>query len=246
MSNQTARRPLQVHLFGTRKRVFAIGLVVLIGLVSFLYFVAIPRINVTGTGTVTAYPNEADLQFAVQTQNQSAVQAAAENAAIMTRVFTSLTSIGVDVSDIKTTSYSLSPTYDSVNYTKVVGYVAVNSVEVIVAGAENLSRVGKMIDAVIQAGVNQIDGITFTFNDTDYNTLQAQAYQKAVQDASSQASAIVSGLGGVIIGVAAVSTNYGYGILPQPLIYNGAKSSTPITSGTQQVTATVNITYLYV
>jgi uncharacterized protein YggE len=232
-----------------KKRIIALGLVGLVMLSSFLYFVVIPRVSVIGTGTVTAYPNEADLLFSVRTQNQSAANAAAENGAIMTNVFASLLALGVNKSDIKTTSYSLSPAYDSINYSQVVGYVAINSVEIIVNGTENLPIVGKIIDAVVEAGVNQVDGIIFTFTDSNYNTLRTLAYQKAVRDANSQASAIVSGLGGVIIGVASVSTNYGYGIVPQPIIYGGtsnAKPPTPINSGTQQVTATVNIVYLYV
>ena len=232
-----------------KKRMIALCLVGLVMLSSFLYFIVIPRVSVTGTGTVTAYPNEADLMFSVRTQNQSAASAAAENGAIMTNVFASLLALGVNKSEIKTTSYSLSPAYDSINYSKVVGYVAINSVEVIVNGTENLPIVGKIIDAVVEAGVNQVDGITFTFTDPNYNTLQTVAYQRAVHDAYSQASAIVTGLGGVIIGIASVSTNYGYGIVPQPITYGGTTETqppTPINSGPQQVTATVNIVYLYI
>ncbi len=225
-----------------------LGLVGIIVLASFLYFVAIPRISVTGTGTVTAYPNEADVMFSVRTQDSSAAKAAAENGVQATAVFASLGALGLNKSDIRTISYSLSPAYDSYNYSQVIGYVVVNSMEVIVIGTENLPIVGRIVDAVVQAGANQIDGITFTFTDPNYNTLRAEAYQKAVQDANSQASAIVTGLGGVILGVASVSTNYGYGIVPQPMPYSstsGAKQPTPINSGPQQVTATVNITYLY-
>jgi len=231
-----------------KKRTIAIGLVGLVVLSSFLYFVAIPRVTVTGAGIVTAYPDEADVSFSVRTQNQSAATAAAENGAIMSTVYASLYAVGVNNSEIKTTSYSLSPTYDSINYTKVVGYVAVNSVAVIVTGAENLPKVGSIVDAVVKAGVNEVDGISFTFTDPNYDKLRLEAYHKAVQDAYAQASAIVSGLGGVIIGVASVSTNYGYGIIPQPIVSGGAQKAelpTPINSGPQQVTATVNITYLY-
>ena len=92
-----------------KKRMIALCLVGLVMLSSFLYFVVIPRVSVTGTGTVTAYPNEADLMFSVRTQNQSAANAAAENGAIMTNVFASLLALGVNKSEIKTTSYSLSP-----------------------------------------------------------------------------------------------------------------------------------------
>jgi uncharacterized protein YggE len=231
-----------------KKRMIGIGLVGLIALASFLYFVAVPRISVTGTGTVTAYPDEADIMFSVRTQDSSAAKAAAENELKATAVFASLDALGVNKSDIRTISYSLSPAYDTYNFSEVVGYVAVNSMEVIVSGTENLPNVGRIIDAVVQAGANQIDGISFTFTDPNYNTVRTQAYHKAVQDANSQASAIVSGLGGVILGVASVSTNYGYGIVPQPLPYanpSGTTQPTPINSGLQQVTATVNITYFY-
>jgi len=231
-----------------KKRMIGLGLVGIIALASFLYFVAVPRISVTGTGTMTAYPDEADIMFSVRTQDSSAAKAAAENGVQATAVFASLAALGVNKSDIRTISYSLSPAYDSYNYSKAVGYVALNSMEVIVTGTENLPSVGKIVDAVVQAGANQVDGISFTFTDPNYNTLRTQAYQKAVQDANSQASAIVTGLGGIILGVASVSTNYGYGIVPQPIPYantSGTKQPTPIDSGPQQVTATVNITYLY-
>ena len=232
-----------------KKRSLALVLVGLIVLSSFLYFIAIPRITVTGSGTITMYPDEADLLFSVRTQDQSAVNAAAENGAIMNNVYAALSALGINESEVKTTSYSLSPAYDSINYSKVVGYVAVNSVEIVLTGSANLHSAGKIVDAVVKAGVNEVGGITFQFTDSNYNTLRAEAYQKAIQDAYSQASAIVSGLGGVIIGIASISTTYGYGITPpQPIAYGGTaaiKLPTPISSGLQQVTSTVNITYLY-
>ena len=232
-----------------KRRTIAVILVCLLGLSSFLYFVAIPRISVTGTGTVTLYPDEADLQFSVQTENQSALVAAAENGAIMNQVYAALTAVGVNKSEIQTSSYSLSPTYDPNNSGKLIGYVAVDSIQITVTGSGNLSSVGKIIDAVVKGGVNEVDGISFTFTGASYADLETEAYQKAIQDAHSQASAIVTGLGGVIIGVSSVSTNYQYPITPQPVANSGTTPTvppTPITPGPQQVTATVYITYLYI
>jgi len=232
-----------------KKRIIALSFIGLVVLSAFLYFVAIPRISVSGTGTVTTYPDEADLQFSVQTQNQSAVNAAAANGVIMTRVYAALFALGVNKSEIQTTSYSLSAVYDSVNSSKLVGYAVVNSVQITITGTENLPIVGEITDAVVKAGVNQVDGISFTFTDSNYNDLQNEAYQKAVHDAYSQASAIVSVFGGVIIGVESVSTNYVFPPTPQPIVYSGTvqtKLPTPITPGPQQVTSTVYITYLYI
>ena len=171
-----------------KKRRIAIGLVGLVVLASLLYFVVIPRVSVTGTGIVTAYPDEADLLFSVRTQNISAAHAAAENGVIMTAVYASLAAVGVNKSDIRTTSYSLSPAYDSYNYSKVVGFVAINSVEIVLTGIENLQNVGNIIDTVVNAGVNQVDQVSFAFTDPNYNTLRTQAYHRAVQDAHSPGS----------------------------------------------------------
>jgi len=215
---------------------------------SFLYFVAIPRISVTGTGTVNLYPDEANLQFSVQIENQSALIAAAENGAIMNQVYAALTAVDVNKSEVQTTSYSLSPNYDPNNSSKLIGYIAIDSIQITITGSGNLFSIGKIIDAVVKAGVNEVNGIAFTFTDPTYATLQTEAYQKAVQNAYSQASGVVTGLGGVIIGVASVSTNYQYPITPQPIVYSGTTATmppTPITPGPQQVVATVYITYLY-
>ena len=117
-----------------KKRTIAVSLVALVAVSSFLYLVVIPRVSVSGTGTVTAYPDEADLFLSVRTQNQTAANAAADNGRIMDNVYASLSSIGLNKSEIKTISYSLSPTYDPYNYSKLTGFVALNSVEIVVTG----------------------------------------------------------------------------------------------------------------
>ncbi len=207
-----------------------------------------PRISVTGTGTMTAYPDEADIMFSVRTQDSSAAKAAAENGVQATAVFASLAALGVNKSDIRTISYSLSPAYDSYNYSQVVGYVAVNSMEVIVTGTETLPNVGKIVDAVVQAGANQVDGISFTFTDPNYNTLANPGVSE----------------GGSGRKLTSISDSYWvrwsnprrrFSIdqlrlrdrpsTPSHANTGGAKQPTPINSGPQQVTATVNITYLY-
>jgi len=56
-----------------KKRMIGIGLVTRLALASFLYF-AIPRISVIGTGTVTAYPDEADIMFSIRSQDTLATR----------------------------------------------------------------------------------------------------------------------------------------------------------------------------
>jgi hypothetical protein len=181
----------------------------------------------------------------------------------MNSVLAGLAAEGIGKDAINTVGYSLSPIYNqTTDYCKgdvcpfpptpvgvtlgaVIGYEVVQSLQVTVT---DLTNVGGVLDKIVQAGVNQIDWISFTFRDATYNSLRAQAYQKAVQDASGQAQAIVSALNGIIIGVASASTNY---MGPVPYAEKVSVGSTTPTvpvvpSGTIEVTATVNITYLYI
>ena len=231
------------------RRMIAIGLIVLV-VVSGVVFFAMPRIDVTGTGTVNAYPDEAQLSFTIQTQDASAANAAARNGASTSGVLDALRALGVKTGNgssyVKLTGYSLGPVYDPNNYTKIVGYQATTSLEVVVTGGD-LTTVGSILDAIVRAGVNQIDSVTFTFTDAIYSPLRAQAYSKAVQDASNQAYAIVGSIGGLMLGPVSASTSYQYPtpIYMQNVAISGPNAKTPLPVGNEQVTASVDITYLY-
>ena len=107
-----------------------------------------------------------------------------------------------------------------------------------------MNSIGKVLDAATGAGANEIDGISFTFTSGTYANLQQQALAKAIQDASGQAQTMAAALGVHITGVVSVSPAYVY----QPYInskVNTAASgaSTPIQTGTLQVTVNVQIVY---
>jgi uncharacterized protein YggE len=242
-----------------RKRLIAVGLTAVIVLSAFLYYVAIPRISVSGTGTVSAFPDQAQISFTVQTRDASAANAVSEGAAIMDRVLAGLAEVEIGKDMITTSGYSLNPIYNRTDYYckegycptptttgVIIGYEVVQSLQVTIA---DITSVGRVLDKIVQAGVNQIDWIGFSFKDQLYNNLRAQAYQKAVQDAHGQAQAIVGALGGIIIGVASASTNYWGPIYAEEKrdVSGGTTPSVPVVpSGTITVTAMVNIVYLYI
>jgi uncharacterized protein YggE len=241
-----------------RKQIIAIGLVTVAVLGIFLYYVAIPRISVSGTGTASATPDQAQIAFTVRVQDALAANAVGEQAAIVDRVLAALTAMGIAKEAITTNTYSLSPVYNQTDCKEVycprptttgeiVGYEVVQSIQVTV---DDLPRIGSVLDMIVQAGVTQIDYIGFSFKDATYNSLRAQAYKKAVDNAHGQADAIVGALGGFVIGIASASTNY-WG--PLYLLEKGNATggstvppSTPVVpSGSITVTAQVNIVYLY-
>jgi uncharacterized protein YggE len=245
-----------------RKSVIAISLVAIVVLGVFLYYFAVPRISVSGTGTVNATPDQGQIAFTVRIQDVLAANAVSKQAAIMDRVLAGLTEQGIAKEAITTSAYSLNPVYNQTEYCKegycvpvpvptttsgkIIGYEVIQSIQVTV---DDLPRVGNVIDKIVQAGVSQIDYIGFSFKDTTYNSLRAQAYKKAVADARGQADAIVGATGGFVIGIASLSTNYWgpiYTMEKRDVSGGTVPPSTPVVpQGSITVTAQVNIVYLY-
>jgi uncharacterized protein YggE len=249
-----------------RKHLIVVSLVAIILLGVFLYNLAIPRISVSGTGTVSATPDQGQISFTVREMDTLAANAVSRQAAIMDKVLAALTAEGIVKEDITTSGYSLNPVYnytDSRDYYppsisgeiigecpppasgEIIGYEVVQSVQVIV---NDLPKIGGILDKIVQAGVKQIDYISFSFKDLTYDTLRAQAYKIAVDDARGQANAIVGATGGFIIGIASLSTNYWGPIYAEKIDMSGGIviPQTPIVpSGSITVTANVNIMYLY-
>lgn len=205
---------------------------------------ATKTIQVTGTGTVSASPDQAILYLAVQTQAATATQATSENAEAMANVIAALTSAGIDKNSIQTVSYTLTPTYSNPANQSVpptiIGYIAVNSIQVTV---NDLGSIGKILDQAISAGANEVQGVSFTLSSSTLATIQKQALQAALTDADGQAKALATTLGVTIIGPISVTPGYEF----QPTNYSrfAATPQTPIESGTLQVTATVQVTYAF-
>jgi len=205
---------------------------------------ATKTIQVTGTGTVSASPDQALLYLAVQTQAATATQATSENAVAMANVIAALTSAGINKNSIQTVSYTLTPTYSNPANQSVpptiIGYIAVNSIQVTV---NDLGSIGKILDQAISSGANEVQGISFTLSSSTLATIQKQALQLALTDADGQAKALATTLGVTIVGPISVTPGYEF----QPTNYSrlAATPQTPIESGTLQVTATVQVTYAF-
>lgn len=207
---------------------------------------ATKTLQVSGTGTMTANPDQALISIAVVSQGLTATQATTDNAGIMANVIDSLVSAGVNKDAIETTAYSLTPVYENTQDQKtparIIGYSVRNEIQVTLAiTATDYRMIGKALDAAISAGANEVGGITFTFSTATYKDLQKQAMQLALQDADAQAKGIASYLGVRIVGPIAVTPGYLYQPTFNRLTATGAQ--TPIQPGTLQITATVQVTY---
>jgi hypothetical protein len=205
---------------------------------------ATKAIQVTGTGTVSASPDQAILNLAVQTQAATATKATSDNAVAMANVIAALTRAGIGNDSIQTVSYTLTPTYSNpVNQSvpsTIIGYIAVNAIQVTV---NDLGSIGKILDQAISAGANEVQGVSFTLSSSTLATIEKQALQLALADADGQAKAMATTLGVKIVGPISVIPGYEF----QPTNYSrfAATAETPIQSGTLQVTATAQVTYAF-
>ena len=193
-------------------------------------------ITVQGTASLEVVPDRAELTFGVESQGDTARAALAANAAEMRKVVAALKTAGA--TDLKTQYVSFSPRYNERN--EAQGFTASNSVS---ATVMEIGRSGAVIDAAVAAGANQVYGPNLSRG--DQTELYREALKAAVANARASAQALASASGLALGRVTAIVEGGG---APQPLPFAAADKameagSTPIEPGTQQVSATVSVTF---
>ena len=190
-------------------------------------------ISTTGTATVAATPDKANVDLGVTTQAVTAQDAAGQNANQVSSVLNAIRGVLGPNATIKTISYTLNATYN--NSGVVVGYVASNIVDVTLT---DLSLIGRTIDAGIGGGANRVQSISFGLQNPD--PVQTQALKNAAAAALTQAKTIASGLG---VSVGSVLQASQGGSISPPIAFGAAAAAatTPIEPGAIQVSASVSI-----
>src|SRR3990172_2393132 len=158
-----------------------------------------PRtITAVGTGSASASPDVATAQIGVETQSASPEDATRENEERMKTVVEALTAAGIDMKDIQTAYYSLwaEQRYDPEKGQPTGEYIyhVSNSLSVKIRA---LSKVGAILSEAVEAGANNISGVSFSIEDT--SALEMEAREKAVADAKARAESLAQ-LSGVELG----------------------------------------------
>ncbi|MBI3158436.1 MAG: SIMPL domain-containing protein [Chloroflexi bacterium] len=204
-----------------------------------------PRtISVNGTGAITLTPDMATIQIGVNTENASAERAVAQNNQQADAIRAALDGFGIAAEDIQTSNFSIYPRqdYDINGQITGVSYVVQNTVTVTIRDLENFGRV---LDAVVQAGANNIYGISFDVADRE--AAYAQALEAAMQNARARAE-ILAAAGGVTLGeVQTVNAYVGGGGVVQPYAevraLDAAGGAVPVAPGTLEITLDVQVTF---
>lgn len=201
-------------------------------------------ITVTGTGRAGTQPDVAVLQVGVRTDADTAQEALTENNQQMQALLDALDDAGIAQENIQTSFVQLQPRYnqptgDSTAPLEVIGYTAVNLVEV---RLEQIDRVGEVVDAAVSAGGNTIDGIRFEISDP--SGLYAEAMEAAMEDARLKAEQL-AGFAGVELGDILSISEGGFNAIP--FAGGGALAQTdlavPVEPGLQNITIQLMVTW---
>lgn len=201
-------------------------------------------LDVSAVATVTRAPDRAVVSLAVETLATTAQAATRANADAMASVLDALEALDIPSSSVHTRSISLSPRYERTSGEEptITGYQAVNHVTVPVPETD---RVGRVVDAAVEAGANRVTGIRFELSEPEsaYHDALEQAIAMARREAETAAAALGETLGPVLH----VATGGVDSPAPEGLVVGmgmrAQDAPTPVQPGDIEVRATVRITY---
>ena len=205
------------------------------------------KLFVAATGHAAQAPDRASVSAGVVTNAPTAGDAMHANARQMNAAFKALKAAGIKDRDITTSQMSLQPQYDYQNRKtpRITGYEVRNTVS---AMSDDLEKVGPMLDALVSAGVNNINGVNFSIKDA--KSARSKARMDAIAQARAKAENMAKAAGVKLGKVLEIREGSNYSPQPQPMMMRSMAAdnieATPVSAGEQTLSVTVNITYALV
>ena len=206
-----------------------------------------PRtLSFNGSGTVSIQPDIAYIQIGVHTEGANAQETVASNNQQSQQLIDALSKAGIAAKDIQTSNFSISPRQEwdaNGQPTGKITYIVDNSVSVTV---RDLTKIGSILDAAVQAGANNIYGIQFDVEDRE--AAQQQAMSAAMDNARARAEVLAQAADVQLGQVISIQTYLG-GASPIPyektyaMSADLAGSSVPVSTGEMQVMVDVSVVY---
>jgi uncharacterized protein YggE len=207
---------------------------------------AMRTLTVTGQGEESVQTTKTQFELGVDVQGTDAAAVQREVARRTAAVVELLQSRGVE--KLETTGIQLSPRYNYENGRQdVIGYTGSNTVSFRMP----TESVGSLIDDAVNAGANQIRGISFVAEDAALEAARQQALREAVEDAQSQAGVVLGSLSLRSQEIVSIQINGAAPPVPVPMLRRAeygamqADASTPVVGGEQTVQAQVTLQIRY-
>ncbi len=205
------------------------------------------QMSVTGTAKKKVSPDSAQITLGKILRGTNASDLQTQAGTAVNTLTTKLKALGVKDEEIRTSNYTVNPTYDSAN--NVTGY-SVNVAVEITLEAQNPQQqlLSQIITAGTESGIDVVNGLNFYLSDYDQQVkdLDTVAIADAKTNAEKQAQAAGASLGKVVN-----ISNGSY-----PLYYNslaptaasgaadsGAKSAIQFNAGQFDLQSSVTVTY---
>ena len=107
----------------------------------------------------------------------------------------------------------------------------------------NVQNIGSVIDAAVNAGANQVYGVSFFISQERFDAVKASLLDKAAKDARVKADSVANALNMKVVGVKSVNIMDGY-YYPTPMYAREAPATTPIIPPSEQsVSASVQVVF---
>jgi uncharacterized protein YggE len=205
-----------------------------------------PQIITSGSGESRISPDRATISVGVQTRAATAALAGADNARRQRAILDTLRALGLTSDQLSTVNYNVSPEMqyfpNGTTPPKVTGYTVSNTVR---AEVRKLDDVGKVIDASLAKGANEISSLEFYSSKAD--SVRRVALGIAVANARADAEALAKAAGGSLGQLLELSSSGSAVRPPQPIMMSRMvdAKSTPIESGEQSFSASVSARWAF-
>ncbi|WP_017669422.1 SIMPL domain-containing protein [Sandarakinorhabdus sp. AAP62] len=201
-------------------------------------------LTLTASADVARAPDQLRLTAGVLTNGASAADAMAANSVRMNSVLAALKAAAIALRDVQTTGLSLSPQYryQPEQPPILTGYQARNSISI---RTGKLGEAGRLVDAVIKAGANEVQGPEFTLANPDAALDEART--AAVAKARARAELYARAAGLKVKRIASISEG---GAMadpgPRPLMRSAmaeAAAAPPVQPGELAMVASVTVSF---
>ena len=201
-------------------------------------------LNLAAYGEARLPPDMATINLGVMTEAKTAAAAMSANAQRMSQVMSALQKAGMAAKDIQTSGLTLNPqyVYEQNQPPRLTGYQAANQVTVTV---HDLTKLGAAVDATVNAGANQVNGIGFGLNNP--TAAENAAREEAVKALRAKADLYARTTGHRVDRLVSLSEGGGYAPQPpMPMMAYAAKREAMDTSVSPgELKVRIDVTGLY-
>jgi uncharacterized protein YggE len=201
-------------------------------------------LSVSAQAEAKRVPDVATISAGVVTQAADANAAMRANAVQMDKVMAAIKAAGIAERDIQTSGISLNPQYKYVENQEptITGYQANNTVNLKV---RDIGKLGKVLDALVASGANQVNGPSFEIDQPD--EAYDEARRGALEKAQARAAMYAKTLGLRVRRIVSISEGAGFQP-PRPMAMMAmargkAEMDTAVSPGETTLSANLDVVF---